>query len=127
MAWLIIVASGEAAQRAELEKAAREIASAMDSPDDKPQLRSASSTKEIRKIREEPHDPETELIIITASLPEVPSSPNFKTFPGLSFVKELQAVPSPPACILLSVNCEHRLDVLELKRCRFLQVGIGTR
>jgi V8-like Glu-specific endopeptidase len=126
MTWLIVAASGEANQLAELDKAARAIALKVNSPGDEPRVRSATSIEDLSKIRAEPHDTHTELIIITASLPEVPSSPNFKTLPGLALVKKLQADSSPPACILLSDDCEHREEVLG-KRLQLLQVGVSTR
>jgi len=125
MAWTIIVASGEAAQRALLADVAGEIAAKID-PSYPPGVDAAPSVEDVRMLRESSRDPQRELIIITASLPETTSSPNLKEFPGFNFVADLQNGSSPPACILVSEDGDHRQAVDRMPRCRFLPVGTST-
>jgi len=127
MTWTIIVASGETVQRGELEEAAAEIAARIDPDGGRARIRAAVSVADIEALRNAGRDPAHELIIVTASLPAVPSSPDRKGWPGLAFVKAAQAGPSPPACILASECPKHRDEIQDTPRCGFLTVGIETR
>src|ERR1700683_3492091 len=99
MAWTIIVSGSEADQLAELKIGAQEIEAKIRSSFGSTRVLEATSVEAVKKIREDPHDIQTELIIVTASLSECQSVPNSQNQPGLNFVKELQAGSSPPACI----------------------------
>jgi V8-like Glu-specific endopeptidase len=123
----IIVASGDPVQLSVLEQAAVEIAADLQPSSGQPHPYRAMSVLEIEDIRKGAPDVQAELIIATASLPEVRSSPNLKSFPGLAFVKKLQDGRSPPACILASELAEHRDLVQAMPRCGYLYVGVGTR
>jgi hypothetical protein len=114
----IIVASGDPGQLAVLEQVAAEIAADLPTSSGQPDRHTAMSVQEINAIRTDAQGFEDELIIITASLPEIRSSPNLRTAPGLAFVKKLQAGVSPPACILASELPEHGEVVQDMRRCR---------
>jgi hypothetical protein len=125
MDWTIIVASGDAAQRTLLTDAAGEVATKIN-PLRPPRVYAAPSVEDVRMLRARSRDPQSELIIITASLPETTSSPNLKDFPGFNFVAGLQKGSHAPACILVSEIPDHRQAVDLMPRCRFLSVGAST-
>jgi hypothetical protein len=126
MPWRIIVASSNADQLAELMNGAEEIAATIEAAGDVARVRSATSVADIKQLRARSPGSQSELLIITASLPEHRSSPNFAGLPGLNLVKALQAEPLPCACILVSDREEHWEDVRGMKSCELLCVNAGT-
>jgi hypothetical protein len=126
MPWTIIVASSETDQLAELRKGAQEIEAKIRLSGGDSVVHEAVSVEDVRRLRANGHDTRTQLIIVTASLPDSRSGLNSQDLAGLTFVREVQAEPSPPACILVSDRPEHWGDVQGMSRCRLLLVGAGT-
>ena len=120
MAWNIIVASGDADELDELLNGAQEISSRL-----RPRatVRVASSVEELEQKRQKENSA-TELLILTASLPQTRSSPDEEHEPGLSFVKKLG--PGAPACILVSGRMELYRVVQAINRCELLLLDSAT-
>jgi len=126
MRWMIIVASGETDQLAELRKGALEIEAKIRQSGGDCVVHEAASVEDVRRLRGNRHDALTQLIIVTASLPDSRVGLNSQNLSGLTFIREVQAEPSPPACILVSDRREHWGDVRGMDQCRLLVVGAGT-
>jgi hypothetical protein len=126
MGWTIIVASSDADQLAELKNGAMEIEVRIRSSEGSARVLEATCIEDIKTLRKDPHDIQTELVILTASLSESRSAPDSQNLPGLNFVKQLQASASPPACILVSELPELWGEVRGMKRCKWLPVGAST-
>jgi hypothetical protein len=126
MPWNIIVASSEADQLVELQNGAQQIADGISVSAGVLAMHMATSIEDVNRFRLRDGS-ETELIIITASLPERRSRPDTRNLPGLKFVREVQAGPLPPACILVSEDPEHLHDAQRAVRCELLLVNAGTR
>jgi hypothetical protein len=125
MPWTIIVASADAAQLELLMDAADAVKEAITTPGPHRTL-NAMSVDDIARLRQVERDPATELLIVTADLPDGRPGATAGAQPGFALVKRLQEAESPPACILVSDRYEHLAAVVAMKRCELLPVGAAT-
>src|SRR5262249_28772516 len=86
----------------------------------------ATSIEEVERKRQRRRDGGPQLLIVTASLANVQSSPNPEAQPGLGLVKSVVQEAQPPACILVSDQIEHYAFPQAIDRCEWLYVSSGT-
>jgi hypothetical protein len=123
MAWTIIVASSDGAQLELLHWAAFEIGREL--PKGEHCIFEAGSVEEVLRQRKRVSDPQAELLIVAASLIDGRPAVVPAAQPGLSLVAALQAQ-STPACILVSQETAHLLQVQSMPRCELLLVYDGV-
>jgi hypothetical protein len=125
MSWTIIVASSDSDQLDELLIGAHEIKAQIRPPDDVAVIE-ATSVEEVMRERQRSLDARTQLLIVTASLPNSRSSPDLQGQAGVDLIKSFAREADPPARILVSDRLEHSSLVRGMTRCQWLSVNACT-
>jgi hypothetical protein len=124
MPWTIIVGSNDADQLELLTLAAEAIRAAIKLPG-LHRLFTVMSVDDVKRLRVK-GDPATQLLIVTASLPEGHLGGDLRAQSGYNLIKSLQAEPNPPACILVSERIDHYRAAQLMRRCEWLPVDERT-